>query len=396
VTKTTAVRLSGVSKKFCRSLKRSMLYGFADVVRGTLALPSRADVLRRDEFFALRDVSLEVEPGEAFAVIGPNGAGKSTLLKVLAGILPPDSGRAEVRGRTGALIELGAGFHPLLSGRENISVNAAILGMSRAELHRAFDSIVAFADIGDFLDTPVKQYSSGMLVRLGFAVAVHCRPDVLLVDEVLAVGDEGFQVKCMNKLGELRSAGTAIILVSHNMHAVSGFARRALLLVQGQARCLDDVAQTVRQYKDLFRTANESEIERHCSGTDAIRFTEVSLPTKDITPGTPLEVVLSYQATEAYHDVEVALALLVDQHMGLYFEVTSRASGLRVDLPTGEHRLRVALGDLHLHHTSARLSITIWRRGREGLLLWWRIPVRFGTLPGFNGTHVLQTEIEVF
>jgi lipopolysaccharide transport system ATP-binding protein len=384
-----------VSKKFCRSLKRSMLYGFVDVVRGTLALPSRSDVLRRDEFFALRDVSLEVEPGEAFAVIGPNGAGKSTLLKILAGILPPDAGRAEVRGRTGALIELGAGFHPLLSGRENISVNAAILGMSRAELRRAFDSIVAFADIGDFLDTPVKQYSSGMLVRLGFSVAVHCRPDLLLVDEVLAVGDEGFQVKCMNKLGELRSAGTAVVLVSHNMHAVSGFARRALLLVQGQARCLDDVAQAVRQYKDLFQPAGEPEIERHCSGTDAIRFTNVSLPTGAVAPGAPLEVVLCYEAREAHQDVEVDLALRVDQHAGLYFEVSSRASDLRVDLPAGEHRLRVALRDLNLHSTSALMSVAIWRRGRAGLLFWWKIPVRFKTLPWFNGTHVLRTEIEV-
>jgi lipopolysaccharide transport system ATP-binding protein len=395
VTPDLAVQLSAVSKKFCRSLKRSMWYGLTDVLRGTVGMPGRGDSLRSGEFFALKDVSFEVAKGEAFAVIGPNGAGKSTLLKILAGILPPDTGRAEVRSRTGALIELGAGFHPLLSGRENIAVNAAILGMSREELRRAFDSIVDFADIGDFLEAPVKHYSSGMMVRLGFAVAVHCQPEVLLVDEVLAVGDEGFQVKCMNKLGELRAGGTAIVLVSHNMHAVSGFARRALLLIRGQARYFDDVQQAVQAYKSLFHTGGLPPIQKHCSGTAAIQFKEVQLPSEDLAPGAPVQAVLSYVATKVHEDVDIDVALLVDQHMGLYFEITSQARGLRVDLPAGEHRLHVSLRGLSLHHTSALLAIAIWGRARSELLFWWRIPVRFQGAAGFNGTHVLPVDIEV-
>jgi lipopolysaccharide transport system ATP-binding protein len=372
-----------------------MLYGFADVVRGTLALPSRNDALRRDEFFALKDVSFEVEKGEVFAVIGPNGAGKSTLLKILGGILPPDAGRAEVRGRTGALIELGAGFHPLLSGRENISLNAAILGLSRDELRRVFDSIVDFADIGSFLDSPVKQYSSGMLVRLGFSVAIHCRPDILLVDEVLAVGDEGFQVKCLNKLGELRAIGTSIILVSHNMHMVSGFARRALLLAQGKARTFDDVAQAVGEYRGLFQTAGIPPIQKHCSGTSAIQFKADELPGEDLEPGATVQVLLSYEAAVAHQDVEVDVALLVEEHLGLYFEVSSRSRGLRFDLPAGAHRIRVALRDLNLHNTSAYLAVAIWSQARTELLFWWRIPIRFQGCLGFNGSHLLPLDIEV-
>ncbi len=192
-----AVLVEHVSKKYCKSLKRSMFYSLSDISRNMLGFGSHPSRLRRDEFWALDDVSFEVKRGETLGLVGPNGAGKSTMLKMLNGIFWPDKGRITVRGRVGALIEVGAGFHPLLSGRENIYVNAAILGMGKKEVDRKFDSIVAFADIGDFLDAPVKHYSSGMFVRLGFAVAVHCDPDILLVDEVLAVGDTAFQSKCL-------------------------------------------------------------------------------------------------------------------------------------------------------------------------------------------------------
>ena len=186
------IKVDHVSKKYCKSLKRSMSYGIWDIARNTLGLSSRSSRLRKDEFWAVDDVSFEVSRGETVGIIGPNGSGKTTLLKMLNGIFWPDKGKITVKGKVGALIAVGAGFHPALTGRENIYVNAAILGMTKKEVEERFDNILKFADIGDFLDTPVKYYSSGMYVRLGFAVAAHCDPDILLVDEVLAVGDAGF------------------------------------------------------------------------------------------------------------------------------------------------------------------------------------------------------------
>jgi len=184
-----AIKVESVSKKYFKSPKRSMLYGVKDIARNTFGLSSHSDELRKDEFWAVDEVSFEVKKGETLGMIGPNGSGKTTMLKMLNGIFWPDKGKIAVKGRVGALIEVGAGFHPLLTGRENVYINAAILGMTKKETDKKFDDIIKFADIGDFLDVPVKHYSSGMFVCLGFAVAVHCEPEILLVDEVLAVGD---------------------------------------------------------------------------------------------------------------------------------------------------------------------------------------------------------------
>lgn len=171
--KDVAIKVDNVSKKYCKSLKRSMLYGVKDIARNTFGLSSHSDKLRKDEFWAVDDVSFEVKKGETLGIIGPNGSGKTTMLKMLNGIFWPDKGKITLKGKVGALIEVGAGFHPLLTGRENIYINAAILGMTKEEVDKKFDEIVEFADIGDFLDVPVKHYSSGMYVRLGFSVAVH-------------------------------------------------------------------------------------------------------------------------------------------------------------------------------------------------------------------------------
>jgi ABC-type polysaccharide/polyol phosphate transport system ATPase subunit len=194
---------------------------------------TKPNKLRKDEFWALDDVSFEVRRGETLGIIGPNGSGKSTILKMLNGIYMPDNGKIEINGRVGALIEIGAGFHPMLTGRENIYVNGAILGMDKEEMDEKFDDIVEFADIGDFIDTPVKFYSSGMFVRLGFAVAVHCEPEILLVDEVLSVGDMSFQKKCADKIDELMSLNKAIIVVSHSLYRIESMCQRAIWLNKG-------------------------------------------------------------------------------------------------------------------------------------------------------------------
>src|SRR3990172_5897393 len=192
-----------ISKKFCRYLRKSMTYGIQDISRNFFRMSTKSEQLRKDEFWAVDDVSFELKRGEALGLIGPNGCGKSTLLKMLNGIFWPDKGKITMKGKVGGLIEVGAGFHPLLTGRENVYINGAILGMSRKEIDDKFDDIVEFADIEDFIDAPVKSYSSGMFVRLGFAVAAHCEPDVLLVDEVLAVGDVNFQNRCLRRINEM-------------------------------------------------------------------------------------------------------------------------------------------------------------------------------------------------
>lgn len=229
------VKVQGVSKKFCKSLKHSMLYGIGDIARDIFNLESSGDgTLRKYEFWAVDDVSFEIRRGECLGIIGPNGAGKSTLLKMLSGIIFPDRGSISIPGRVGALIELGAGFHPQLTGLENIYVNGAILGMRRKEIDQRIDNIVQFADLEDFIDTPVKFYSSGMYVRLGYAIAAHLRPDVLLIDEVLAVGDLSFRVKCMNHIQKLIESGVTVILVSHNLYQIQALANRAVVMDRGR------------------------------------------------------------------------------------------------------------------------------------------------------------------
>lgn len=246
-----AIKVEHVSKKYCKSLKRSMLYGIKDIGRNTLGLSSYSEKLRNGEFWAVDDVSFEVKKGETLGIIGPNGSGKTTLLKMLNGIFWPDKGKITIRGKVGALIEVGAGFHPLLTGRENIYINAAILGMTKEEVDEKFESIIDFADIGDFINVPVKFYSSGMFVRLGFAVAVHSEPDILLVDEVLAVGDYKFQQKAFSRIENYKQNGIPTVLVSHNLHTIRFMCDKVVVLNKGKMKFIGDANRAVQTYQAL-------------------------------------------------------------------------------------------------------------------------------------------------
>jgi lipopolysaccharide transport system ATP-binding protein len=234
-----AIRVRGLGKRYRIRHQRAERYTtLRDVlttsVRRLWARNDASDALNTvEEFWALRDVSFDIEPGEIVGLIGRNGAGKSTLLKILSRITEPSRGRVELRGRVGSLLEVGTGFHPELTGRENIFLNGGILGMSRAEVRKKFDEIVAFAEIDKFLDTPIKRYSSGMYVRLAFAVAAHLHSDILIVDEVLAVGDEQFQKKCLDKMDDVSKGGRTVILVSHDMRKVTSLCERGILLDAG-------------------------------------------------------------------------------------------------------------------------------------------------------------------
>lgn len=252
------IKVENVSKKFCRTLKRSLWYGVQDVAGEMFCQQGKNDQLRSGEFWAVRDISFELKRGECLGLIGSNGAGKSTLLKMLNGLIKPDKGRISIHGRVGALIELGAGFNPILSGRENIYINASVLGFTKEETDRKFDKIIHFAELEEFIDSPVQNYSSGMKVRLGFAVAAQMEPDVLLIDEVLAVGDIGFQIKCLNRIHEfLRN--TAVIFVSHAMPGVARICTHTMVMQKGKNLFFSpDVPKGINTYHQEFKAGEHN------------------------------------------------------------------------------------------------------------------------------------------
>lgn len=227
------ISVKNVSKKYCRELNRSLRYAVKDIIREVLPgnlFPHNKSVLRDGEFWSVKGVSFELNRGESLAIIGENGAGKSTLLKVLYGLIKPDTGEIRIRGRVGAIIEIGEGFDPVLTGRENIFITASLLGFPKNQIQQLFDEVVEFSELEEFIDSPVQFYSSGMKARLAFSVAAHLKPDVLFVDEVLAVGDMDFQRKCVNQMLKFRSEGGSIILVSHNPNHIQSVCQRGILL----------------------------------------------------------------------------------------------------------------------------------------------------------------------
>ena len=289
-----AIVFDQVWKKFRRGERHDSL---RDAITAAAKWPFTRrthDGLDAQEFWALRDVSFEVKPGEAIGIIGANGAGKSTALKLLNKILRPTSGVCRVRGRVGALIEIAAGFHPDLTGRENLYLQGAIMGMSRAEVSAKADAIIDFAGIREFIDTPVKRYSSGMNARLGFAIAAHVDPDVLLIDEVLAVGDHTFQQKCYRRLQQFRESGAAIAFVSHNMQAIASLCDRAVLLRANQSPILGSVAEVAALYASADSAANDPRITVH--NFSVHRIGDAAPLRAPVAPGTPLAVEIEIEA----------------------------------------------------------------------------------------------------
>jgi homopolymeric O-antigen transport system ATP-binding protein len=258
-----AIVFDRVWKKFNRAERFNSIRDLVPAMVSGLFRRRGDDELHGQEFWALRDVSFEVQPGQALGIIGPNGAGKSTALKVLTRILRPDQGTSIVRGRVGSLVEIAAGFHPDLTGRENVFMQGAIMGMRRSEIIAKFDEIVEFAGVAEFIDTPVKRYSSGMNARLGFAVAAHLDPEVLLIDEVLSVGDLTFQEKCYERMQRFVRSGIAVVFVSHNLSAVSSLCDRVLVLRHGRVETLAPTHEGITTYASLVQEARVDEAGRH-------------------------------------------------------------------------------------------------------------------------------------
>ena len=257
------IKVDNVGKKYCRSSKRSMLYGIQDIARDVLGGRCKTLKLRRDEFWALEDISFELRQGECLGIVGANGAGKSTLLKMINGIILPDRGSIATKGSLGALIEIGAGFHPMLSGRENIYINGAILGVSRKTIDEKFDEIVDFSGLEKFIDMPVKHYSSGMYVRLGFSVAACLTPNILLLDEVLAVGDTHFRHKCFQHMKKLIDQGVALVLITHSMNDLLRVASRTLVLNNGEVAFDGHTEEAIANYQACMYSAhNDSTVKQ--------------------------------------------------------------------------------------------------------------------------------------
>ncbi len=291
------------------------------------------------DFWALRDVSLEVQRGEVLGIVGHNGAGKSTLLKILSRITEPTSGSALLRGRPASLLEVGTGFHPDLSGRENIFLNGAMLGMRTKEIKAKFDEIVAFSEVEDFIDTPVKRYSSGMYVRLAFAVAAHLEPDILLVDEVLAVGDSAFQKKCLGKMDKVSKDGRTVLLVSHNLASIQSLCHRALWMDGGQLKADGPPSEVVRDYlraamTDDIRTLDER-ADRH--GDGSARMTSIKIENADagaaIRSSSRLKITIAYRSTKPLQKARFVVSVYDFSDAGIFVFDSDAAGGLPEHLP---------------------------------------------------------------
>lgn len=350
------VKVEGVRKKFCRSLKRSLWYGMKDTAAELRGGSADHDHLRDGEFWAINDVSFELRRGECLGLIGRNGAGKTTLLKMLNGLIKPDAGRITMRGRVGALIALGAGFNPILTGRENTYVNAAVLGLSKRETDARIDEIIDFAGLRDFIDSPVQSYSSGMQVRLGFAVATALNPDILLLDEVLAVGDTAFRNRCYRRIISLRKKA-AVIFVSHSMEQISRICDSALVMATGGALFQGDVATGVARYEALNENGQESD-EAFLSVQPPISCFDEAPQDITVASGAPLRLIFR-TTSEARLDDFILRILLYNAAGAIVADCNLAAKHYGLALPLGESCWEVTLDSIPLKNGPYRLAINL-------------------------------------
>ena len=370
-----AIRVEGLGKEYVLggpanyypTLKDSLTHAARGAVAALRAPVAALRRRPRTTFWALRGISFGVSEGEVVGIIGRNGAGKSTLLKILSRITSPSSGRVTMRGHIASLLEVGTGFHPELSGRENIFLNGAILGMHRHEIAAKFDDIVEFSEVARFIDMPVKRYSSGMYLRLAFAVAAHLEPEILIVDEVLAVGDASFQKKCLGKMGEVAHHGRTVLFVSHNMDAVQRLCTRAILLEQGEIALDGAVPQVVSRYLSARlegaapgQWTRLDDADRSGSGEArfaAVRYTSDSAAAGGFPhPGGPLTVELEVRAPAALAVDSLAVVIWSPGGMKLV-NADTLSIGRRLQLGDGTSRVTLRIAELHLNPGTYRLGL---------------------------------------
>ncbi len=363
-----AITVSGLSKVYrigaprepYLTLRDSVAGAATQVMRQVARLATGAARGARDgeELWALTNVSFEVNQGECFGIIGRNGAGKTTLLKILSQITPPTAGRIICRGRVASLLGVGTGFHPELTGRENIFLNGTILGMTRAEVRRKFDEIVAFAEIERFLETPVKRYSSGMYVRLAFAVAAHLEPEILVVDEVLAVGDTAFQKKCLGKMEAVASHGRTVLFVSHNMAVIAALCKQAVLLESGRVAAAGRADDVVRAYlttaaaegtsAQAYQTIAPVEHDAAWGGTSRIAFRSIRLvnnayPTFTVHWKEPITLEVEFAVQQPARNVVFSLTVSTLEGVGIFRVHSNDAGGRLFSFEPGSHRISLVV-----------------------------------------------------
>ncbi len=349
----SAIKAQGLAKEYVIGGPTHYRQTFREMLSSSVSAPLqrfrrlKGNVIADERFWALNGVDFEIRAGEVVGIIGRNGAGKTTLLKILSRITQPTKGRVEIKGKVASLLEVGTGFHPELTGRENIFLNGAILGMTRQEIQKRFDEMVAFAEVEKFLDTPVKRYSSGMYVRLAFAVAAHLDPDVLLVDEVLAVGDANFQKKCLGKMNEVSKIGRTVLFVSHNQSAMSKLCKRGLVLESGRVSADTTIAEAIRIYA---KSASRSDSGINAEGfigelKDKLTFTEVSIgdnPSKYETqfePERSIRLCIKGEAKEHIDAYRTTIALRKDGHHIVSLHDAKKPSRL----PAGQFQSQVEI-----------------------------------------------------
>ncbi len=313
----------------------------------------------KEEFWALKDINFEIHQGEAVGIIGANGAGKSTLLKILTGITPPTTGKIKMHGKVASLLEVGTGFHGELTGRENIFLNGAILGMTKNEIAKKFDAIVEFSGVEKFIDTPVKRYSSGMLVRLGFSVAAHMEPDILLVDEVLAVGDADFQKKCLGKMDEVtHEGGRTILFVSHNMDAIQKLCKKTILLKDGQIEMVGETKNVISRYlnnkKELTNTSLQDRTDRR--GTGKVIFTNCEILLSD---SKKIKLQISYlnKTNKEYKNIKVSVDIIDSNDLSLS-NLTNNTLNQKIDLNKELGTIGLEINNINL--TSGQYYISLF------------------------------------
>lgn len=355
------LEMNDVSKKFKRGETYDSLRDLVPALLAKLVKRQQIDALKANEFWALSDVSFQVNRGEAFGIIGHNGAGKSTILKVLSGVMKPTRGILVTRGTMSALIEVGAGFHPDLTGRENVYLNGTILGMKRAEIQKKFDEIVEFSGLAEFIDTPVKRYSSGMFARLGFSVAAHVEPDILIVDEVLSVGDFSFQNKCLEKMRSILNSDATVVFVSHNLRAVSELCNRCILLDHGRIVREGPTAEVVAHYLDRERDRSREDTDNkevfisravfHGQNGDELQFKAGEKAFFDV----------EIKAVASCRELSVSIVMVDDNYSPIFNTSTERLMHEAFSLNAGETwKCRFEL-NLHLAPGIYHLSTYVYR-----------------------------------
>lgn len=339
------VEFNNVSKKYCRKLKRSLIYGVQDIAKEVFGISKDEHYLRKDEFWALENISFRLKRGESVGLIGHNGAGKTTILKLINNLIKPTNGSIVVRGKIGALIALGTGFNPLLTGRENIKIAGAVLGYSRQDIEERFDEIVEFSEIGSFIDSPIRTYSSGMLVRLGFSVAIHTNPDILLIDEILAVGDLNFAIKCFKKITEFRNNGGSIILVSHAIYSIRSNCDRAIWIENGKLQQEGDVEKVCNAY-EVYSAKKVKSQKREVFLDPAIDITQVDYP-ECISNREKLSIELTIKSKRKINEPIVNISFFNVSNMCVLSNF-SNANAHSIEIEEGENLIKITYDKLLL------------------------------------------------